>query len=48
MIKEVIVGDNSTYLKNTYPNRKAITSMEGWNTTWLSMPNIIPIKVYKY
>jgi malate synthase len=24
------------------------TSMEGWNTTWLGMPNVIPLKAQKY
>ncbi len=24
------------------------TSMEGWNTTWPSMPNIIPMEAQKY
>jgi hypothetical protein len=24
------------------------TSMEGWNTTWLGMPNVILVKTQKY
>jgi hypothetical protein len=43
-IEEVNGGDNSIDSKNTNPTRRAIRTMEGWNATWLNMPNIIPME----
>ncbi len=40
--------ENSTDSKNTNPDRGPSTSMEGWNTTWLGMLNIILIEAQKF
>ncbi len=39
MVEKINGGNYSTNSKITNPNKRPSTSMEGWNTTWLGMPN---------
>jgi hypothetical protein len=48
IFEEVNDGDNSIDSKNTNLDKRAIHIMEGWNTTWLDMPNTIIVKAQKF
>jgi hypothetical protein len=48
MVEEANGGDNSTNLEDIDQSKGPSTSMEGWNTTWLSMPNTFHVEVNKY
>jgi len=44
MVEKVHGGNNLTNLETRTQIEGPSTSMEGWNTTWLGMPNIIPVE----
>ncbi len=47
MVEEINGGDNSIDSKYTNQTKGPSTSRERWNTTWLGMQNITPMKARK-
>jgi len=46
-VEKINGGHNSTYSKKQTQTEGPSTSLEGWNTTWLGMPNITLVETKK-